>query len=680
MDNSEIFGKFLEFLKKTEWHTRLVETAVKGSKSFVIPFEEIDKWDPALSDELLERPQEVIAEMESSLVGEQLPTAEKIFVRISNLPQSRTYRLADLRTQHLGKLIQVEGLIRQASEVRPEVMEVSYECIRCGNLINLLQSEQSLRKPTMCACGGERFKEGDKTFHDIQNIKLQELPDSTISGEQASQIDVILQDDLVEPSLKSRLTPGNRVRLTGILEHKPMKTRRGEGKGRVFDIYIKCAFIEPIQQEFETIVITPEDEENIKKLAADPHVRKKIINSIAPSIYGHENVKEGIAIQLFGGVTKIKKDGSRSRGDVHIFLIGDPGAGKSQLLKYASQMAPKAMYVSGKGATGAGLTAVVVKDEFLGGWALEAGAVVLCNKGLCCIDEMDKMNPDDRVAIHEVMEQGSVSIAKATIHANLKSETTILAAANPKNSRFNAFKEIREQIDLPDTILSRFDLIYPIRDVPKKDIDTALADHMLDMASEPSLAEGPLNNVMLRKYIAYARHNFSPKINQAAKEEIRKFYVGLRHKYAEKTGTENGGGDQAIPITPRQLEAIVRITEANAKIRLSNIATAEDALNAIRLMVSCMNEVGLDPETGQLDANRLTGDITASRRNKTTIFEETFKVLEASMPGGVIPRITLIKEVMLRGLTEAQVEEILSYKMRDGTLFAPRITEVARIK
>jgi replicative DNA helicase Mcm len=679
MEILEVSSRFKEFLLKTDEMKHILEGINKGNRSFILDFCTLERYDMELADELLDNPEEVLGEFDSVLLQEELPIKTKIYTRIKNLPKDRTYRIADLRTKNLGRMVQVTGLIRQASEVRPEVMEIEYECIKCGNVLSILQSEQGIRKPSYCPCGSERFKEIDKTFHDIQNIKLQELPDSTESGEQASQVDVILEDDLVEPNLKSRITPGNRVILTGILKFKPMRSRKGEAKGKIFDIYIKCTHIETTQQEFENIVITEADKEKILELSKVPQLREKIINSIAPSIYGHRTVKEGIALQLFGGVSKIKKDGVRARGEIHIFLIGDPGSGKSQLLRYVAKMAPKAMYVSGKGATGAGLTAVVVKDEFLGGWALEAGAVVLCNKGLCAIDEMDKMNPDDRVAIHEVMEQGTVSIAKANIHANLKAETTILAAANPKNSRFDAYKEIRDQINLPDTILSRFDLIYPIRDVPRREIDTALADHMLEISADPLAAVGPIDNDFLKKYIAYSRLNFHPLINKAAKEEIRTFYVSLRHKYAEKTGP-SGGNEAAIPITPRQLEAIVRLTEANARMRLSETADAPDAIAAIKLIMSCMNEVGIDPETGQLDANRLTGDMSASRRKKGDIFDETFKVLESSLPGGIIPKLVLIKELTLRGLSEHQSEEILSAKMRDGTLYAPKITDVARVK
>ncbi|MFH0961645.1 MAG: minichromosome maintenance protein MCM [archaeon] len=673
MELSEISQRFSEFLAKTDYYKKLVETASKGGRSFFINFADLEKYDPDLSDELLERPLEVLPELESASALMAHPTKERIFIRIFSLPESKYVKLKDLRTKHLGKLVEVEGLIRQASEVRPEVMEITFECLDCGNRTTVLQTTQVIRKPAKCICGKSAFREGDKTFRDLQSLKVEESPERLTGGEQPSRIDVILQDDLVEPSLRERLTPGNRVKLVGVMKEKPVTLRTGV-RSKIFDVYLQAIFVENTVQEFEKLELTKEDEGKIIEMSKDPKIKDKIIASIAPSIYGNEKIKEAIALQLFGGVMKVRSDGMKTRGEIHIFLVGDPGSGKSQLLRYVSTLSPKSMYVSGKGATGAGLTAVVVRDEFLGGWALEAGAVVLCNRGLCAIDEMDKMAPDDRVAMHEVMEQGTVSIAKANIHANLRAETSILAAANPKLSRFDPRKDIMEQIDMPQTLLSRFDLTFIVRDVPNKERDENLADHILLLHKQPNRKNmAPIETDFLRKYISYSKKNFSPKLTAEAVEEIKQFYVGLR--------TKHGGESeelQAIPISARQLEAMVRLSEGNARLRFSNTVTAEDARQAIDLMRYCLYQVGFDPETGKLDIARLEGGVTATKRNRINIVTESVKELEKESQGKSFKRRLLIERAVGKGVTEDEANKVVEALLRDGTLFAPRVDEIQR--
>ena len=674
MELAEVSQKFAEFLATTDYYKKLVETVSKGGKSFFLDFGDLDRHDPLLADELLERPLEVIEEMEAVLSSQPLPTADKIFVRVHNLPESKFVKIKDLRTKHLGKIVEVEGLIRQASEVRPEVMEVVFECLDCGNKMTILQTTQVIRKPAKCICGKSIFKEGDKTFRDLQSLKIEEAPERLTGGEQPSRIDAILQDDLVEPTLRERLTPGNRVKIVGVMKEKPVTLRTGV-KSKIFDVYLQAIYVENSVQEFEKLELTKEEEETIVEMSKDPKIKEKIVLSIAPSIYGNEKIKEAVALQLFGGVTKIRSDGMKTRGEIHIFLVGDPGSGKSQLLRYVSMLSPKSMYVSGKGATGAGLTAVVVRDEFLGGWALEAGAVVLCNKGLCAIDEMDKMAPEDRVAMHEVMEQGSVSIAKANIHANLRAETSILAAANPKLSRFDPRKDIMEQIEMPQTLLSRFDLTFILRDIPDREKDESLADHILLLHKQPNRKNiAPIETDILRKYIAYTKKNFpSPKLTTEAVDEIKNFYVGLRTKHG-------GSSDelQAIPITARQLEAMVRLSEGNARLRFSHSVTAEDARKAIDLMKFCLYQVGFDPETGKLDIARLEGGTTAAKRGKINVITDSLKELEKESGGKPFKKKLLIERAVSKGLTEEDCQKVIDALLRDGTIYSPRVDEIQR--
>jgi replicative DNA helicase Mcm len=374
-----------------------------------------------------------------------------------------------------------------------------------------------------------------------------------------------------------------------------------------------------------------------------------------------------------GGVHKERSDGAQSRGDMHILLVGDPGAGKSQLLKRISLIAPKGRYVSGKGVSAAGLTASVVRDEFLRGWSLEAGAMVLASNGLCCIDEMDKMSEEDRSAMHEALENQTVSISKANIQATLLARTTVLAAANPKFGRFDPYDIIAKQIDLAPALINRFDLIFPIKDLPDTVKDEKLASHILNLHQTPDLEEPEIPTDLLRKYVAYAKQKVKPALSDSALEEIKNFFVEIRNK---EVGEE--GATRAIPISPRQLEALVRLAEACAKIRLSNKVTKKDAKKAIELLQYCLSQVGLDPETGKIDIDRIATGVSASARNKILTIKEIIEDLENRI-GKTIPIDDLVKEATAQGISEGDIEDALEKLKRSGDLFEPKRGFISRI-
>jgi len=394
----------------------------------------------------------------------------------------------------------------------------------------------------------------------------------------------------------------------------------------------------------------------------------KLVRSIAPSIYGYETIKEAIILQLFGGERTQRPDNTSVRGDIHILLVGDPGVAKSQMLKYIFTMAPKARYVSGKSASGAGITASVVKDEFLKGWSLEAGALVLANKGICLIDEIDKMDKEDRSAMHEAMEQQTVTISKANIHSTLKAETTILAAANPKLGRFDPYQPLADQIDMPPTLISRFDLLFTLRDIPEKERDTRLAQHILNTFKNPQKVIPEIEPDILRKYIAYAKKNVSPKLSDEAILEIQEFFVGLRSK---RSKSEEEGGVKPIPISARQLEALVRLAQASARVRLSNNVTQSDAKRAINLLKSCLMQVGLDTETGELDIDRIVTGITATQRNKIIQIRDIIKEMETKF-GSNIPLADVLEAAKAKGIDASKAEEIIEKMKREGEIFEPK--------
>ena len=347
-------------------------------------------------------------------------------------------------------------------------------------------------------------------------------------------------------------------------------------------------------------------------------------------------------------------------------------SGKSALLKRITQIAPKGRYVSGKGVSGAGITAAVVRDEFLHGWALEAGAMVLSSDGLVCVDELDKMSSEDRAAMHEALENQTVSISKANIQATLIARTTVLAAANPKFGRFDPYGIIADQIDLPPTLINRFDLIFPIKDLPEEVRDEKMAKHMLSLHQTPDIIEPEISTDILRKYVAYARQRIVPRLTDGAIEEIKEFYLRMR-----KSGSGEGG-IKSIPISARQLEALVRLSEASAKARLDDRVTRKDAKKAIELLDYCLMQVGFDKETGKIDIDRIATGIAATQRNHIMILKDIIGELETKL-GKAIPIEDVIGEAKNRGLDEDKVEEAMERLKRSGDIYEPRRGFVSKI-
>lgn len=669
IDANEQIEKFQEFFEE-EYKHNVNESAIAGKKFLVVDFFDLSKHNTELAEELLEHPEDTIKAAEIAIA--QLDLEAQLRVRFKNLPESQKVFIRNLRSVHLGKFICIEGIIRQASDVRPKVVSAKFECPSCNNTITILQVDQKFREPHRCSCGRKgHFKLLEKELIDAQRIVLEEASQTLEGGGQPRRLAVFLREDLVEPKMEKRTTPGSNVRVNGTLDEIPIPTKDG-GTSTTFDIIMNANFLETMEEDFSDIDIKPEDVEEIKALAKDKNIYKKLVNSIAPTIYGHEMIKEAVALQLFGAVRKVNPDNTSTRGDVHILLCGDPGAGKSQILTFVQSNAPKVRYVAGKSSSGTGLTASVVKDEFLRGWALEAGAMVLADKGLLAIDEMDKMSKEDTSALHQAMEQQCITIAKANIQATLRCQTSVLAAANPKFGRFDPYAPIAQQIDMPPALINRFDLLFIVRDKPDKDRDAKIAHQILKKSSLQA-TEAEIKSQTLRKYIAYAKKNCNPILEKDALEEIKKFYVELRN-----SGTTGDEKVKPIPISARQLEAVVRLAEASAKVRLSNKVTVDDARRGIYLVKSTLMEVGIDPETGQLDIDRVSGSMPASERGKIiSVRDIIFKFDEDGKK--TIPVTDIFAEAMKKGIAQDKVEEALEKLKRTGDIFQPKSGFIQRI-
>ena len=1003
MDSHEQIQRARDFLEEV-YEKKIHSLLSKGLSTLVVDFSELIKHDPEMSDELLEDPEDVIRAFE--LAMENYETKD-FKARFTNLPESQYIAIRNIRSAHLGKMMYIEGIVRQSSDVRPQVTSAKFECPSCGNTISILQIETKFKEPTRCTCGRRgKFRLLSKDLVDAQRLVLEESPEALEGGEQPKRLSVFLKEDLVEPKMERKTTPGSKVRVYGIVKEVPIILRTGAQSIR-YDLMMDSNYIEPIDETYQDIEINPEEEKEILDLSKNERVYESFIQSIAPSIYGHDDIKEAILLQLMGGVRKQKEDGTTTRGDIHILLCGDPGSGKSQLLTFVSKLAPKARFVSGKGTSGAGISASVVKDEFLKGWALEAGALVLANKGICCIDELDKMTVEDTSAMHEAMEQQRISISKANIQAcysedtevlteigwkshkevktlkiaqydqntkkieflphqglyiykykgkmfhfknkrndilvtpnhkmllkretgknfefmcaedivsyrfnflnsndfigkekilfilppikhkqnrkhkkytnqeklkkipfdlwleflgyyvsegglqkratfgipqkrgekankikkcllklskyvgftlseskegkyirfqitntqlfdyleqncggnflnkrlninfsdmsknqlrilfnammvgdgssdgksyssasrelinqfqviacligksaslhiqyddnyrgnrvrlyrvclsertqpgikrkqikklnykgnvfcfatktgffitrrngkiaiqgnTLRSETTVLAAANPKLGRFDPYTPIASQIDLPPALINRFDLIFPVRDIPNREKDKLIASHVLKLQQKPSELRSEVPPKLFRKYISYAKNRINPVLTDAAVDEIMNFYVELRN-----SGSAGEEGIRPIPVSARQLEALVRLAEGSARVRLSKKVTRVDSKRSIRLLKHCLMQVGIDPETGQIDIDRISTGISSSQRSRIVTLREIISSLDKKI-GKNIPIEEIIAEAAEKGIDEVHVQEAIEKLKREGEIFEPK--------
>lgn len=645
--------------------------------SIDVDYEALQNFDIALADALLDGPLPILRAAHDALLEYDLPIECKldVDVRIINVPDKT--KIKDLRSNHVGKLVSIEGLVRKATEVRPKLTEAGFECLSCGNITAVEQDDTKLKEPAECShrvCrkkGPFKLNFTHSKFVDAQKIRLQESPEGLKGGQQPQMLDAN-----VEAALAGKVFPGDRVAMTGLL--RVAQRQYQNVKSTTFDLFLEANSIEIQDKEFQDIEILQEDEVKIVELAGRAGIEQAIVSSIAPSIFGYESVKEAIALQLFSGVPKTLPDGSHIRGDIHILLVGDPGIGKSQLLRYVVQLAPRGIYASGKSSTSAGLTATAIKDEFGDGrWTLEAGALVLADQGIAAVDEMDKMRSEDRSSLHEAMEQQTVSVAKAGIMANLKSRCALLGAANPRYGRFDPYESIAEQINMQPTLLSRFDLIFVLTDVPNESADTGIAKHILQSHFAGELASSGMPNQeveaamsiispeieaeLLRKFIGYAKR-VNPILTEEAKQQFIDYYVGLRRQ---------GGEGSPIPITARQLEALVRLAEASARMRLSKWITLEDAKRVIQIVEACLKEVGVgvDPETGKRDVDGLITGKSKSQQDRIKSIRDIMRELEQEV--GTAPLDKIVERASKFGFDKDKVEADIARLSQDGAIIEP---------
>lgn len=607
--------KLIEFFQRNEGMKReLLELwrLFPEKKSILIDYKELSKFGVEgiyYADKILMKPRLVIADFEAALhelspANLKEDVVRNVTFRFKNLPRKVQIRM--IRSTDLNKLLAFDAIVRMVGQVKPKISTAVFRCQNCGDPVRVPQRTTKMEYPTEGICNhcGERARwqidlEGSR-YVNAQRIVAQEFQEGLRSSEQPYSIEVELLDDLC-----GLVNAGSRATISGM----PRVVEKDK-KSLGVDTIIEANWVDLGEQSYTDMVITQREEDEIRDLAKKGDILHRIASSIAPSIYGHEIVKSAIALQLFGGVERVR-GGNRTRGDIHLLLLGDPGIAKSQLLDFVAATSPRGVSASGGQSTNAGLTCAA-KQDGQGDWMLEGGALVLADGGHCCIDEFDKMNRDDRAAIHKAMEQQRLDVNKAGLNAMLMTRCSILAAANPKAGRWDPYGNISEQIDLPPSLLSRFDLIFIMRDVPEGDLDEKIATHILDGVD---VLDG-IEPDILRKYISIAKRSVNPVRSKEANDEIKKFYLRLRG--LNKDGT--------IPITPRKLEDIKRLTEASARMRLHETADVEDAKVAVSIIEACLREVAFDTKTGKYDIDRVISNVSGRQRADVALVHNAMKV------------------------------------------------------
>lgn len=670
-DDSALVSMWEEFVDR---YARGALSQLAGSypnrKSLVLNYEDVQKFNPELADMLIDKPDVVLGAAEKAVWGMQAGMPGSSFephVRVSELPDNNLL-IMNVSSTHIDHLISLKGVVTKRADVLHKVKVALYRCLMCAHVMRVPMTKKAVVPEVCPECKRRSLKldEEGSYFVDIQRAEVQELLERLSGGTPASHIELLLEDDLV-----NTLTPGDNVIVTGVLRLRPPLKNKGKNEqAGIYTRYLDVVNAKNMKIEFEDIDINDEEIQRIRELSTDPQLYPRVFKTVAPAIYGHDSVKEAVALQLFGG-TKEKTliSGEKIRDDIHILLVGDPGAAKTRFLQHIKELAPKSIYVSGKSVTGVGLTASAEKDELgEGGWTLKAGALVLATGGIACVDEFDKIDDEDRASMHEVMESQTVSIAKAGIVARFKAKSAILAAANPKHGRFDKNRLPAEQFEIPPTLLSRFDLIFVIFDVLDEVRDGELAEKILTSHREGTLAdktpiEGLIERDIFRKYVAFARKNCKPVLSRDASDILKTYYVELR-----KRGAQQG----AVPITPRQIEGLVRLAEASAKIRLSNEVTVDDAKRATRLSQYVLDEIMRDKETGRIDVDIIQTGKPKSQVDKINtiigITKELQKQYDLVEINKIIERCAEYKidEITARRIIDELVYKGDLYKARPG--------------
>jgi replicative DNA helicase Mcm len=673
---------------------KILTRSYSGDPTVSVSLTDLARFSDDILQDLLEKPDQLLPQFEQALhnYGDLIESAlDSGDLNVSALPEnpwdgprippetevvvseptSDAYHdIGAPRDDKIGQLVAFEGICKQVSDNKPRVVETVFRCERCGTKSDPVDISDTfeIQNALPHECKGcerqgpfERVPKEERR-EEYQQLRVQEPPGEAIN--EASPREVVC--DVMGEHLIDMAEPGNRTTVVGVLrEH-------GDNDSTLLDTRLEVLSVIPEEVQFEEVEFDENDVEQIEEIAASPNLFEYVKSSVAPSIYGNEEAKLGVALQMFGGVSR-RVQGNRKRGEIHIMFIGDPGVGKSQILESARTLAPRSVASSGTGASQVGLTASAQKEK-IGGeeeWTLQAGSLVLADGGMITIDELDNMDYTEQQSLDEALSEGSISVDKANVHATLKARCSALMAANPEHGRFDPYEPLADQFDMPKELLDRCDLVFPFRDVPDDDLDAAIIDTVLDTHSaEPVTPDGGVQSVdetgfidadLFRKYVAYARRNYDPSLSDEAEAELKDWYLSIRAMSDE---------DEAkIAINTRMFEGAIRLSEASARARLSETVDVADVDRAIDLVMSMLNELGMDPENGGYDVDVVSGGRSATQKKRVKLIKNTVDEL-ARRHGDAPKRADVLNELDDRDADKIDGE--IDRMKEKGTLYEPQ--------
>jgi DNA replication licensing factor MCM4 len=664
----------------------ILDVIKRGENSIDLDCKDLHSYDEELYSQLISYPQEIVPLFDIVMneiamgIVQQDESLRQHFAQMSEESglmfrlQVRTFNLREVKTMRgldpadVDHLISVKGMITHVSSILPDLKQACFKCSVCGATPEPVYIDRgNIQEPQKCnvcnALNSMILLHNRCLFSNKQQVKMQETPDTVPEGETPSTMSTYVFDDHVDA-----IKPGDRVKITGIFRALPVRIANKQRNLRaIFKTYVDVIHVEKDDpndsasflqskicresagnaagtepgEEDSPVRYTAEEERKFEEIAQSPGIYERLVKSLAPSIWELDDVKRGILCQLFSGTRKGLQTGERLRSEVNVLLCGDPGTSKSQLMSYVHKLSPRGIYTSGRGSSSVGLTAYVARDPETRELVLESGALVLSDLGVCCIDEFDKMSDDARNALHEAMEQQTVSLAKAGIICTLNARASVLASANPAGSRYNPAQSVVENLKLPSTLLSRFDLIFLILDKADLAADRQLARHLVSLHNPEEEQEmSPQNEIIslddLRSYILYAQTKCKPQITDDAAEALVNYYVDMR-----RMGTSSAG-NKVITSTPRQLESLVRLSEALAKMKLASTVEVSDVDEAARLVKVALQQSATDPRTGTIDMDLIQTGVSSSLRQMRHKLEQEVREALTKSGGGSMSATDLL--------------------------------------